>query len=250
MASDNAALPRPYLGVTGFMARAEVDAALEALPAGVTLMCGVLVSAKTLRLERNRWWRRYPEIQDIAGIFSPDPRCLNLIHYSSDAPPNGATVGQLQTLGGAHCDGFQFNGVWPERWTLAALAGGNVVLQYTPGASTVLLAHHLGGARHCSRHVLVDDSGGKGLPLDVAQVRKKVEHLRSALPWDVGIGIAGGFCAETLPAVADLVREHRLSIDAEGRLRDGDDGGTLNLDKVKSYLAAATPLFDSEASNG
>ena len=31
--------------------------------------------------------------------------------------------------------------------------------------------------------------------------------------------------------------------DAEGRLRDGDDGGVLNLDKVRAYLAAAGELF-------
>jgi hypothetical protein len=37
-----------YAGITGFTTRAEVDAALAALPSGLTRMCGVLVSAKTL----------------------------------------------------------------------------------------------------------------------------------------------------------------------------------------------------------
>lgn len=58
-----------YVGITGFMNRAEVDACLSALPKNMTLMCGVLVSQKTLRGERNKWHRRYPRIEDIAGIF-------------------------------------------------------------------------------------------------------------------------------------------------------------------------------------
>lgn len=39
-----------YVGITGLTSRAEVDACLEALPAGATLMCGVLVSERTLYL--------------------------------------------------------------------------------------------------------------------------------------------------------------------------------------------------------
>lgn len=69
-----------------------------------------------------------------------------------------------------------------------------------------------------------------------------VGDLVSRYGLGLNIGIAGGLCAETLPAVASLVREYGLSIDAEGRLRDGDEGGVLDLDKVAAYLAAAAAV--------
>jgi hypothetical protein len=57
-------------------------------------------------------------------------------------------------------------------------------------------------------------------------------------------------CAETLPAVASLVREYGLSIDAEGRLRDGDEGGVLDLDKARAYLAAAGDAVNARLRDG
>lgn len=87
--------------------------------------------------------------------------------------------------------------------------------------------------------VLIDVSAGKGVPIDPAKVRGIVEAMRT---WNanLGIGIAGGLCAETLPAVADLVREYDLSIDAEGRLRNDRD--ELDLEKVRAYLGAAARI--------
>lgn len=239
------------------MSRSEVDACLEALPARATLMCGVLVSEKTLRGERNKWWRRYPRVEDIASIFSPDPRCLNLIHYASAEPPDERALAKLVAAsatagGGTSLHGFQFNVTWPSPERVYWLAGMRCVFQARQWFAlddAWALAHTLkedqyGVHEHPDRNVtdvLLDYSGGHGSPLDseaLLALAAAVRVLRAAVP-SVQVGIAGGLCAETLPAVAPLVREYALSIDAEGRLRDGDEGGVLNIDRAQAYVRAA-----------
>ena len=83
-------------------------------------------------------------------------------------------------------------------------------------------------------------AAAQGKPLDVEGMRYLV-RAASQPPWwlskSVGnVGIAGGLWAETLPAVADLVRDG-CSTDAEGKLRDdADGGGNLDLAKVRDHL--------------
>jgi hypothetical protein len=233
--------------MTGFVTRAEVDACLAALPEGLTLMCGVLVSEKTLRGERNKWWRRYPRVEDVAGIFSPDPRCLNLIHYCSDAAPSTEVVSRLQTLGGWTCQGFQFNVAWPERSTLAALAGAHVVFQVRPHAQDegmmARLRAAVGAARESDVHVLIDGSGGRGIPIDPDIADAWGMMIRGHFGNDVGLGFAGGLGADHLRRLAAPIRSYSASTDVEGPVRDGDEGGVLNLDKARAYLRAAGEIM-------
>jgi len=237
-----------YVGVSGFMRQDEVRGALAAFPdCGRSLMVGVLVSAKTLGGERNKYPNRYPLVDDIAGIFVDDPRCLNLIHYSSDVAPDGGTLLRLLDLGGPHCHGFQFNGAWPRIWDLdrllvaaeSANRGLRIVLQARRGTDGFLLppADHYDDA---ATDILLDASGGRGLPLDVAAAR---EGLSELLDWDgIGLGVAGGLCAETVGALAPLMAEYPgLSIDAEGRLRTAEDD--LDMDKVRAYLRASADVI-------
>lgn len=243
--------PNRYVGITGFMCREEVDYALSVLPNGLKLMCGVLVSQKSFVGERNKWRRRYPAIQEIKNIFSDDPRCLNLIHYSTSKPMDAFLIAELFQLGGRHLHGFQFNGVWPEPHLLS-FNNAHVVLQVRPPASErwdVVMAFEntLKGQIHavlkqigdCHVHVLIDASGGRGLPIEPTTCQRWAHIITKHFPGQVHIGFAGGLAADSLPRVDKLVQVWDASIDAEGRLRDGDEGGTLNFDKVREYLAAA-----------
>jgi len=238
-----------YVGVSGFMRQDEVRGALAAFPdCGRSLMVGVLVSAKTLGGQRNRYPNRYPLVEDIAGIFVDDPRCLNLIHYSSDVVPDGGTLVRLLDLGGPHCHGFQFNVAWPRIWDLDRLLTyaeksnrhPRIVLQarYGSGHDVFFLPSE---EEYCdvATDILLDASGGRGLPLDVASAR---EGLRE-VDWDgVGFGVAGGLCAETVGALAPLMAEYpALSIDAEGRLRTAEDH--LDMANVRAYLRASADVI-------
>lgn len=251
---------KQYVGITGFVSRAEVDHALSVLPEGLTLMCGVLVSEKTLRGERNRWWKRYAWSTDIADIFSPDPRCLNLIHYCSDVPPERLTIAQLQDFGGPRCHGFQFNGAWPDVDTLALIAeawpGSYNGQKRAPGADVVLQVRPTGDigpldrlsdaikamrsrAVDCRVRALIDFSGGRGLPIPPDVCDAWGMTISGCFGTAIGLGFAGGLDAESLHRIAEEVRTWSASIDAEGCLRDGDEGGSLNFEKVRAYLAAA-----------
>lgn len=233
--------PPSYIGVTGFTSREQVDAALESLPAGKRLMVGVLASQKTLSGGKRN--ARSPASEDIAGIFSDDSRCINLVHYYTKDTANlwmqldGAAI-----KGGACCHGLQIKIPWPSADDLALFSEMwfRVVLQIGPTAwaemTPMTLVHKLDPYIDVITDVLLDASAGRGFPLDVSATRPMVAAIRNAFP-ELGISIAGGLCAETLPAVMPLVREFDLSIDAEGRLRTADD--ELDLDAVCAYLRAA-----------
>jgi hypothetical protein len=85
--------------------------------------------------------------------------------------------------------------------------------------------------------VLLDASGGRGQAIDVAAAEVAVQQIRDACP-GLGIGIAGGLCAEMVPQVAHLLADG-VSVDAEGALRDeAEGGGDLVPEAVAEYLAA------------
>ncbi|WP_438029108.1 hypothetical protein [Sorangium sp. So ce233] len=245
--------PLPYVGISGVTTRAEALAALAAFPdCGRDLMVGALASEKTLAGQQNRWWRRYPKVESIAGVFIDDPRCLNLVHYGADTPPDAATLLRLFELGGPLCHGVQFNGCWPEPANLEAFcrrferAGRTprIVLQLgacPAGLSGVAWADARLAPyadRRLITDVLIDASGGTGKPLAVDRARELFAGLRSPFP-HLGIGVAGGLFAETVPQIARLLQAG-ASVDAESGLRDGaDGGGRLDMARVKTYLAAA-----------
>src|SRR3989344_4717799 len=108
---------RPYIGVTGFMDRNEVETVLSGMPVEPNrqLMVGVLVSWKTINGTQNKWPHRYPTPPRVREIFSDDPRALNLIHYNTKDP--GTLCDQLRFISeqfaGKACHGFQLNVCWP-----------------------------------------------------------------------------------------------------------------------------------------
>lgn len=193
---------------------------------------------------------RAPE--DFERIFQRDHRVLGLIHYfTKDTETLGNQLLSATASGGMGCDGVQINVSWPppDQILIARDFGdyGRVVLQVGPKmlsscSSPAIVAELVADReyRDIITDVLIDVSAGNGVAIDVESAREIVEAVRA---WnnDIGIGIAGGLCAETLPAVTALVREYDLSIDAEGRLRNEHD--ELDLDKVRTYLGAAAAMW-------
>ncbi len=263
----------PYVGVSGFMSRAEVDQALAGFPEmGRQLMVGVLASSKTLCGKTNKYPRRYPKVEDIAGIFSPDPRCLNLVHVSTDSEPS-TIDGKLIPIeidmmrafraGGPLCHGVQLNNA-TGRVSLKALdafrgmcpTASRVVLQTGPRwlatrIESDSLSKSLMMYSGVITDILIDASGGRGRAIDPEETQRLVREARSSLAHygvpdgSIGLGVAGGLCAGWLPRIQRLaVEEAPISIDAESLLRDDTDwGGNLDMVKVHAYLSAAGKLF-------
>jgi hypothetical protein len=248
----------PYIGVTGFMSRSEVNAALAAFPKNPVwrLMIGVLMSSKTLAGQTNRWPGRFPKREAVADIFINNPRILNLVHYSTDDPWTlSSQLEEIIKIVGPNLDGFQLNIAWPpisdieDFWKthpdkFLVLQIGNAAMRYV--GPTEKFATFLKPYLPMIDAILMDPSGGKGEPFDAEKV---VEYLREIskswlVPGGLGIGVAGGLGPETFHLLDPLLWEFpELSIDAEGKLRTPQPEDALNIDAVCAYLDEAMQVL-------
>lgn len=246
----------PYIGVTGFMSRAEVVEALAVIPqeSKWRLMVGVLMSSKTLAGQRNKWSGRFPKREAVADIFVYDPRVLNLVHYSTDDPDTlFVQLDAVMKLAGPNCDGLQLNVAWPASSHLEdfyeAYHDKFLVLQL--GSKALLQAGTVdkfvdlvGGYTPMINAILLDPSGGLGKPFDPEKVAEYVRGIPASWispPYGFGIGIAGGLGPSSLYLLDPLLREfiYNFSIDAEGALRTAQPEDALNISAMRTYLIDA-----------
>jgi hypothetical protein len=247
----------PYIGVTGFTTKSQVEQILKNQNinpsiVGRKLMVGVLVSSKTLKGEQDKWPMRYPKIEDIGSIFLDDPSCLNLVHFSSDNPENlFEDLKKITKLAGPHLHGFQLNMPWPEKEQVERYKElypqMEFVLQVGDAAfgcmNNDLAQVHKAVVRYENLvdHILLDMSGGEGLPLDSEYIELLVSEFSQIT--NLGIGAAGGLYAGNVQEkLMDIVNQYsNISFDAEGKLQS--ETGGLNLNEVRKYLEASVVLF-------
>lgn len=246
---------QPYIGVTGFLCRAEVDEALSVLnlierakgPLTRKLMIGVLACSADMAQKPNRWKHRYPNDSELGGLFPPDRRTLNLIHFNSDHA-NTLTVDlpRLIERGGAYIDGIQLNIPWPTPSKVhgygkaVTLELGRIALE-SCGHDPKEICYRLEAYGREVKRVLIDTSAGRGIPLVLPYLKRLLEPIAERFP-ELGVGIAGGISLERLDEIRPLVETiPRLSIDAEGALRTPDD--LLDSQKMRSYLERAFTLY-------
>ncbi|HBI33792.1 MAG TPA: hypothetical protein DEA43_03200 [Candidatus Moranbacteria bacterium] len=246
---------KPYIGVTGFMSRAEVDAVLTAIPAGAErlLMIGVLVSSKTMQGIPNKWPKRYPSADQIAEIFPNHPLALNLVHFNTKDP--NELFDQMMTvtqLCGENFHGFQLNIKWPNPYTLEKYKKEHpekiIVLQCGESAleevscDPIVLASVADNYKGTCEYLLVDPSGGLGKPLNPYKGMEYLHQLNLRIS-GMGFGIAGGLSPTTLEDLMGPIAKafQYTSIDAEGRLRDSNDN--LDVAVAKDFVSKAYALF-------
>ncbi len=250
----------PYIGVTGFMQRGEVDAVLQSVPeeAKRWLMIGVLVSSKTLDGVPNKWPGRYPSVDTIAGIFHEHPAAFNLVHFSTDTPERLLEqMVRITELGGEHFHGFQLNMKWPDSGIIRrykdefpdkaiVLQCGHSALKavgFNPSRLSAAVRNYEG----ICDYVLIDLSGGLGKPLDVYDSARYLAYLNVDI--SMNLGIAGGLNADTLTELfVPIARAFpNISIDAEGKLRTDTDN--LDIQKAKAFVSSAYDIcskYDDE----
>lgn len=253
---------QPYIGVTGFMSRQEIEEVLTALYENETdrnLMVGVLASTKTLDGEKGKYPNRYPDIDDIKRIFMPHPRCLNLIHYTTKDTKNLFwQLVQMKEKGGLFCHGFQLNIPWPDaevlrtwkdRWrneTTIVLQVGSKAFAQIDHSPDELAKKAVIEYGECIDYLLLDPSGGTGKAFDVEKMSAYVQALWTHYADDhFGLGIAGGLSASVPSEVAQLLQTFDdLSVDAEGNLRDENDN--LDISKTTSYIGRMCEIMPTE----
>ena len=251
----------PYIGITGFTTPEEVAAVIGNLPSSAErlLMCGVLLSNALLDGGTSDAPGRCPSPGSIAGIFSSDPRCLNLVHYRPRAEADLADVlARAMAVGGVNCHGVQINATrgapWPDPVALQEFRDRchprRIVLQVGGEAMKAAQGHPDEIAQRCVPYegivtdVLVDASEGMGVPLDAQHTITYLAAIADATP-SMGLVVAGGLCADNLDSLmSPLLPEWAgISIDAEGRLRDTDD--RLDVAAASVYLTTASKLLGS-----
>jgi hypothetical protein len=241
---------RPYIGVTGFMNREEVDGVLTAVPQTPDhdLMIGGLMSSKTLQGLTNKWPGRYPKKENLENVFINHPHVLNLIHYNTDSPKFLVKeLYEAAEFGGHWLDGFQLNIAWPNPVHIEAFKDSYpnavFVLQVGRGAmadcndspttvAKILKETYL----NVIDAVLIDPSGGKGEPMDVKIMDAYLDAIYST-GVRMNCVVAGGLCAATVPSINSLlVKYPGLSMDAEGQLRTPQPEDKLTLWKAHEYV--------------
>jgi hypothetical protein len=247
-----------YIGVAGFTADWQVSGLLRSVPervAGRRIMIGVLVSERTLHGRAEPWGaKRLPAIDQIAGIFADHPLALNAIHlYAPGEEPLADSLRAVTEVAGPRLHALQLNAVWPPPTALRAYREAfpsvGLVLQIGRGAiaavegSPEILARRLADYGGLVDAILLDSSGGRGIPIDTGTAGTFLAAIAAARP-ELGLGVAGGLGPETLDLVAPLAgRFPGLSIDAEGRLRDAGDRlvPARAADYVRRALAMLAP---------
>ena len=245
----------PYIGVTGFANANEVATVLEGLPPNPSrlLMCGVLLSNALLSGRPSGAPERCPAPDSIGGIFSNDPRCLNLVHYRPRVGENLANVlARANEVGGRNCHGVQINATrgvpWPDPEALVEYrtrcSPNRIVLQVGREAMASVNHEPSEVARRCAGYsgivtdVLVDASEGLGRPLDAVVSARNLDAIALAAP-GLGLVVAGGLCADNIAKLLSplLPKWSNVSVDADGRLRDDDD--RLMPASAGAYVVAA-----------
>ncbi len=248
-------LGRPYIGVTGFMSRTEVQDVFKAVPGNPhhAFMVGVLASAKTLRGEKNKWPGRYPLVTDIKKIFVHDENVINLIHYATDHVETlEDELKELVEHGEHLLDGFQLNVQWPRPKHLRLFAGKlRMVLQIGKLAMDTVehdpkkLIDMLKRYADVITDVLIDSSGGRGILFNDDEALVMVRSLREAFP-RLFVGIAGGFSPHSIDRALPFFQEfgQMLNIDAEGGLRTWQQEDALDIERAKQYVKRAFELAE------
>jgi hypothetical protein len=245
----------PYIGITGFNSREQVQQILKGYTGNRPLMIGVMTDRMTLEGKDSTFIHRYPPITKVAWIFKRDPRVVNLVHYRTDDP--GTLGAQLHRLmreyAGPQCDGLALSVNWPElsHNFKSVTRDYRVVLEVGPYALASAnndpkkLVERLKKYEGYVTDVMLKVREGALNVADVKELNRLLEAFEEAkLPMTPGI--AGGLTELNVPFILPLLNEGDLSVTAKTGLRTPND--ELHLQTTLEYLNAAEKTLQKGAS--
>lgn len=245
---------RAYIGFEGLGCRTEANALLASLPARAVrmLMIGVNGNARTLEGRGSHRPPRTPKTEDIADVFSDDPRALNLIAYATDQP---ATLGEqlirMAAYGGPHFHGFQLKMCWPDPREIERFSArrphDRIVLRVGPRALSEVSSHPDRLAARLEEYagvitdVLLDPTGGHERLFHAARV---VDQLGAILDTNrnIGLGLVARLEDHAIDRLKPIFAEiPTLSLMAEDRLDAPKPA--LDLEAAQAFYASAHARF-------
>ncbi len=235
----------PYIGITGFMNRKEVEEVMSVIPEGAVhkFMVGVLASPKTISGAGNKWVGRYPLAEKIGGIFPEDKRAFNLIHYGDGLKSSeglGKTlISVREQFGGPNMHGYQLNMAWPKGQEIAEFKEKYPEMQIVLQAGRWALEDSTESALSLMKrfretypngevdYLILDISGGLGVPLSPSLMVTNLKIMQAAA-LDVSYTAAGGLHKGNLHLINPIVEIcPDISLDAEGALRNPMDDSLI-----------------------
>ncbi|MFA6526351.1 MAG: hypothetical protein WCT26_02985 [Candidatus Buchananbacteria bacterium] len=250
-----------YVGITGFMARAEIEECLACVPTDNQrkFMVGVLASSTTISGQRNTLWNKFPRREDFRKIFFSDSRAFNCLHFATREPEKLYDhLMRCVDFAGENLNGIQLNIPWPDAESIRRVRDQSprlkFILQVSPHLKDLLrmsiketASNYAKAYGNLADYFLIDRSRGFGLELDPAYTSIMLERFAEFLGCkrDNAFVVGGGLEAGNLDRLIQplLVDYPSLSWDSEGKQRDNSDGGGhLVLPNAINYLEKSFAL--------
>ena len=91
-------------------------------------------------------------------------------------------------------------------------------------------------------YVLLDGSGGRGIPMEAGPLLEKIEVLKARCP-NMALAVAGGLGPNTVDLAVPILRAYPdVSVDAQGKLRK-EKMDPIDPDMCKDYMKKFVKLY-------
>lgn len=245
-------MKRAYVGVTDVTSFGQIEryrVYMDQIGDERLFAAGVMMSYKTLWGIKTSFAEVFPKKEMLSQIFKPCKNVINVLHFADYNGESGVEdwITGLQWCG-PHVHALQLDMTWPDpqeirefkrrcsNCTLIIQIGHAALAQITNELNEKIIPY-----AGSVDYLLFDQSGGKGVKLDVTQTIRCLDQITVATLGTVNLVVAGGLCAETMEVMVDISERFRnVSIDAQGKLRSsGDFRDPVEDERVFAYLHAA-----------
>lgn len=259
---------RSYIGITGATEKSDITQVAESFRKHLNSegdrfgMVGFLVTDQTIANQPAGRSSKHAQFVDIIQLLeASQPDAENAIHYSTRdrstlAMQIDGVFGKTGIYNAQLARTLQLNLRWPDPIEIKRIIDkfpemkiilqlGSKILEQD---SRVEIVDRLASYEGIS-YVLIDPSGGKGVPFNEKRVAPLFRAIDYNLP-DLGIAVAGGFNDQNaINALSNLTRAiatDEFSIDAEGGLRvpaQGEKYGQFSTTKADLFIQRASSFF-------
>ncbi len=225
---------------------------------------GVMTNFDTMKngIPPEKYQKVWRKRDQLAISFVDHPSAFNVIHYA-DYKRNGRTTASVlrdvYQYGGEYCHGIQLDMIWPATeimWDTKEVhpymkfilqvgrSAMSDILKEGPDEKSLFrlsdkLNKEYSGA---ADYVLIDFSGGEGIPFDTKKMLLILSHLYKHSP-SFSYVVAGGLHASNLNLVNEVLRYFPVSWDAQGRLRlTGSSTDPIDTDMAMNYVRGSAGL--------
>ena len=254
--------PFPYIGITDFENHDQVEEMVKVLresSAGKkprTLMVGAMMSHSTLRGLPTKWADVWLEKESISELFLRElnPFVLNTLHYAdykqlTTHDDLTEAISWADMRRGLHA--VQLDMPWPDLKVVGMreyhmiLQVGTVAINACNNDRNAVVSK-IGEYKDPVEVVLLDLSGGKGIPLDAKLLAEYIRDIKDRYDNHFIIAVAGGLGPDTMYLIEPIVEEFPdISIDAQGKLRfTGNALDPIDWKLAENYIRRAVAMFE------